>query len=359
MKLNTVRTLVTVLAVLGLLAACTPAATAPATQAPATATQAPTVAVPTDTPAPIHLKVGIFNYISYSPLYIAQQDGFFAEQGLDVEFVNFGTQSSEFIPALLSGQIDVGPYPFTSGVFNAIAQGTKVKYVADKGFLNPDSTCVTDVWAISKTVNDSGVLKDYSGLKGLKVVSVNGGVFEYNLDTMLTQGGLTQKDVQLLTVNDSSARIAGLGSGSIDVAPLSEPWITRSQKDNSAVVWKPLAEVTPGFALGTIVYGPSMLDRGTDVGVRFMVAYLKAIQEFNQGKTDHNVALLAEFTKQDPAEIKAACWTSFKPDGKIDAAAMMKFQDWALQKGYITTALTVDQIIDNQFVDAANKILKP
>ena len=352
-----IRFFVTILIVAGILAACAPATSTPTVQ-PTPTTTTPTMDVPTPTFQPVHLKVGIYNYISYSPFFIAYEEGYFSEQGLDVELLDFGSQSNNYIPAILSQQLDIGASPFGSSVFNAISQGINVRYVADKGFLNPNS-CVTDAWVGSNIALANGTLTDLASLQGKKVVSIPGGTFEYALDLMLEQAGLTQDAIELSTISDSATRVQALGNNSIDVAPLSEPWITRAQTQNAGTVWKPLAELIPNYTQGALIYGPSIMDGDHEVGVRFMVAYLKAIQQFNQGKTDRNVEIIAKYTKLTPEEIKQACWTSFKPDAKIDSAGLMSFAQWTVDKSYVDAPLTVDQILDNEFVDGANRILNP
>src|SRR5690349_11814020 len=90
------------LALLGLLlqacgsppsAATPPASTVPASAVPATETKAT-------------VKVAMLPFISFAPFYIAQEEGFFAEQGLNVELVNI-TLQQDVVPALASGQVDV------------------------------------------------------------------------------------------------------------------------------------------------------------------------------------------------------------------------------------------------------------
>ncbi len=358
MTQKAIRFFVTILIVAGILAACVPATSSTPTAQPTSTTTAPTVEEPTSTFQPVHLKVGIYNYISYSPFFIAYEEGYFAEQGLDVELVDFGSQSSNYIPAILSKEIDLGATPVGSSILNAISQGINVRYVADKGFLNPGS-CVTDAWVGSNIALANGTLTDLASIKGKNVVSVPGGTFEYALDLMLKQASLTQDDIKLSTINDSATRVQALGNNSIDISLLSEPWITRAQTQNAGTVWKPLVEFLPNYSLSGLVYGPSIMDGDHEVGVRFMVAYMKAIQQFNQGKTDRNVEIIAKYTKLTPEEIRQACWTSFKPGAKIDPSSLMGFEQWAVDKGYVDAPLTVDQILDNEFVDAANGILNP
>jgi len=305
---------------------------------------------------PIHLKVGAFNFLSFAPLFIARDEGYFTEQGLDVELVDFGSTSNEIIPALVARELDAAGPTLSVAVFNAILQGNNLKYVADKGYINPDN-CATDAWVASKTALDSGALSDPSTIQGKNVVFPPGGTIEYTMDVLLDKNGFTQADINATNISDSAARVEGLKSGSVDVSVLSEPWITRAKTTGAGEVWVPFSDITPNLSLGTIVFGPGILEDKPEAGTRFMVAYLKAIAQFNQGKTDRNVEIIANFTKLSPEDIKASCWTSFKPDGKMNTETLLAFQTWAVKKGYVDGTLELDQFWTSQFIDEASKKL--
>jgi len=357
---KTVRILIIGFVLAGImLSACAPAPTAAPTAVPAPTKSSPTEAAPTTAPptesAPIKLKVAVFNYISNAPLFIARDEGYYAEQGLDVELVEF-TSSSEIVPALLSGQIDIGANALSVGMFNAIGQGDRLMFVADKGFYNPEN-CTTDAFVISSAMGANGE-PTADDIKGKVMVFPPGDVFEYMADTLLTGYGLTQADVKPTAVADSAARIEGLKTGSIDISLLSEPWITRAKDDSGAVAQWPLSKIAPGLSGAMMVFGPAILDKNADAGVRFMAAYLKAVQKFNEGKTDRNVEIISGYTKLTPDQVKASCWTSFTPDGKINTDAMMAFQEWGLGKGYINSRLELDQVWTSSFIDQAMALIK-
>ena len=88
----------------------------------------------TKIPEPVKLKVLSLPYISYAPLFIAQEDGYFAAQGLDVEFIRMD-KTTDAIPALVQGQLDVASGLMEVNMLNAVAQNGNIRYVADKGFL--------------------------------------------------------------------------------------------------------------------------------------------------------------------------------------------------------------------------------
>jgi NitT/TauT family transport system substrate-binding protein len=118
-----------ILAGVFLMSACAPAPTQDA------ATPAPTAAptVQTEQARPVKLKVGVLNYVSYSPFFIALEEGYFTEQGLEVELINPGTANLDIIPPLLQRQMDAGTSLLSAAVLNSIAQGGQIRYVADKG----------------------------------------------------------------------------------------------------------------------------------------------------------------------------------------------------------------------------------
>lgn len=309
------------------------------------------------TKEPIKIKVGVLNYISAAPFFIARDEGYFAEQGLDVELVDFGSSSSELLPALVDGQLDAASYSLTVAVFNAILQGGEVKFVADKGYMNPDN-CSTDAWVASVSAIDSGSISGVETIKGKNVAFPPGTTIEFTMDKLLAEKGLTQADITTSNVADSAARIEAIKNGSIDVTFLSEPWITNGQTTGDIKIWKRASDIIPGMSLAGVLFGPTLLKADPEVGKAFLVAYLKAAEQFNQGKTDRNVEIIANYTKLDPEKIKASCWTSFKPDGLMDTDSMMAFQNWAVEKGIVSGPVELDKFWTSDYIVAAFKEFK-
>jgi NitT/TauT family transport system substrate-binding protein len=336
-----------------MLGACVPAArTVEPTQPPAG--QAPSTTEPAATAEPVSLKVGILSYMSNSPFFIAQEEGYFAEQGLDVHLVDFGFTEREMVPATLKGDIDVMGVAMTVGLLAAVEQGANIRYVADKGFANPDG-CASDAFIASKALLESGALVEPADLLGRKVVAFTGNALEYTFDLLLERAGLTANDLQLDVLFDPAVIVQGLEAGSIDVTMAGEPWITRARRSGAAEVWLPYSDVIPNVSVAGVVYGPSMLERPEDLGVRFMVAYLKAVDQFLHDRSERTVDIISQYTKLPPEEIKQVCWNSMQPDGLINEQGLAGFLEWAQAKGYTDTAVSVDQVWDPRFVERARE----
>lgn len=304
------------------------------------------------TPEPVKLKVIVLPYVSYAPFFIAQDDGYFSEQGLEVEFIRLD-KTAEAIPALAQGQVDVAAGLMEVSTLNAIAKGSKIKYVADKGYIPPDH-CTFTGWVARKDLITSGALEDLSNLAGKKIAASPTSSAEYALDLLLKDVGLTSADVELLDM-PPPARHEGLSSGSVEISAAAEPWITQAVSAGIGESWIPWESYMPNFIISIIMYGPNLLEKNPDAGNRFMLAYLNAVQQYNEGKTDHNVEIVAKYTQLPPEAVKATCWIAIEPDGLIDTQQVLDFQEWALAKGYIEERISVEQFWDRKFVDYAQE----
>jgi len=334
-------------------------ACAPVTPAPA-ATEA--IAAPGVSPYPgetVRLKLGAFAVMTNSPLIIAVEEGYFAKHGLDVELVLFSTASSaEALPALVAGEIDVLGQSFSAGHFNALAQGANFKAVADKGFLNPES-CPTEAWVASSSLMDSDALDDPGNWSGLRITMRPGSHEEMMAEKLLQRAGLSLDDIEVVSLPDHAVRVDNLGSGTLDVAFLVEPWITRATLGGSGQTWVPWSELLPGLSVAYLYYGPGMLALDRDVGVRFMTGYLEGLRQYREGTTERNVEILSAFTGLTPDEMGTMCWPSFQPDAKIDTGPLVEFQEWALAKGYLDEILPIDAFWDPSFLIEAQALLEP
>lgn len=342
-----------------LLAACSttnapqPADTAASTVQPSIAsTEAPQSGT---TQQLTKITVSILPFLSYGPVFIAKEEGFYAEQGFDVEFVRID-KTSEAMPALAQGQIDVASGFFDVSTLNAIAQGGDIKYVSDKGYLDPNG-CSASTFVVRKDILDKGTLNDLKNIKGMKIALTPASSAEYVLDVLLKGTGLTSKDVDILNI-PLPARLEGMGNGSVDIAAVSDPWTVRIVNAGYGVVWNPWEKLLPNFQFSINMYGPNFLKKNPEFGKKYMIAYLKGVRQYNQGKTDRNVQIIAKYTEMKPEEVKQSCWMSMRSDGMIDIAGMSGFQEWALAKGLQVSLVPPEKLLDMSFVQYANDALK-
>lgn len=312
----------------------------------------PTVEVPTPTLEIVHLKVAQFPYMTEAPYFIAQDEGFFAEQGLEVEFVPFA-KSSDIIPALVQGQLDVSTVFIGAGFLNAIASGADTKIVAGKGYLD-GTACGYTGWMAPVEAADSGELNDIKNWEGKRIATEKGTTSEYALEVLLAQGGLTLDDVEIMDVPIFN-RMESLKNGAIDIAGAGEPWVFRMEVSNTAKMVKSFNSYLPDLQWGVIAYGPTLLGDNPEVGIRFMKAFVKGLQQYNLGKTDRNVEIISKYTELTPDEVRQTCWQTMRADGDINLASIMELQQWFVDKGFTTSVLPEGDFWEPKFIQAAGE----
>ena len=301
----------------------------------------------------VNLKVVTFPFLSFAPVYIAQEEGFFEQQGLRVEFVKMSDR--EAIPALIRGDIDVGAIMLSTNYFNAMSRGASIKIVAEKGHFS-SLGCVSGAIIARKAVYESGEMQNPSQLKG-RVLDVRRSSYQdYIMDKLFKKAGLTFDDVKLVDVSPPGA-LGALKKGEIDVTLAAEPWLTRLVKAGDAVVWIPYRRIIPVFEHAFILYGPNLLEKAPDVGKRFMIAYLKGVRQASQGKTPRNLEIVIKNTRIDRELLQDICWRKWRQDGRIDTKALLDFQDWAIKMDLLDRKIPVDRFWDPHFVEHANKVL--
>src|SRR3979409_746538 len=75
------------------------------------------------------LKVGAIGAVSDAGIFIAQEKGYFKDEGLDVEIVGFKA-APQILPAIATGEVQVSGSAVTPALFNAIQRGVEMKIVA-------------------------------------------------------------------------------------------------------------------------------------------------------------------------------------------------------------------------------------
>ncbi len=293
-------------------------------------------------------------YLTYAPLFVARDEGFFAEQGIALEFVRL-QQSQYGLPALTAGQVEVLCGPMSAGVLNAIARGADIKMVADRGYIRPGSCSTSAVFARRDLV-EGGLLEDREHIKDLVFCCSRDTVTAYLMDKLLARFDLALRDLKRVYL-PPAAYAEALEQGTVDLVMAPEPWGTRLLKAGHSVLWVADQGVAPDGQLAYMAFGPALLERDPELGRAFIVAYLKGVRQLKEGKTERNVEILTRSTGLDREIVMDACWSAFREDGRLNVKSVLDFQAWAVGAGLVDTPVSPEQFWDPSFVDQANHVL--
>src|SRR4051794_7767843 len=265
--------------------AATPSAAAVGTAPTSTASSPTAVAAPSGATQavaplapPVHVKVGVVSSVSDSGIFLAQDRGYFQQEGLDVELVPF--DSATGMISLGANQLDVGAGSANAALYNALARNVDLKIVADKGSNAPGYGFVA---LIARTdLVESGQLRDYADLKGrpVAILSRASGA-EAQLEKALAQANLTTDDVALTTLQLPDMAVA-LTNKSIDVALSLEPLITAGVEQGVFVGWEGGGEFYPDDPTAVILYSPELGGKG-GAARRSRGPSLRGLRDYKQG----------------------------------------------------------------------------
>lgn len=302
--------------------------------------------------AALPLKVGVLPFLSNAIFTIADKEGYFAEQGLAVEWIPLKSDN-DAIPMLLKGDLDVATPALTAGLFNAIAQSGSIRVALPLTSFTAQE-CAYIGMLIRRSDIDAGHFTAPAQWKGARVTLPPAGVQStsgYVLDQALHQGGLTLQDITLAPA-DLPAQEAALAAGQTDLIYAVEPWITRMLANEELKLLMPLEPTVPNLTVSVIAFGARPL-ADPAIGERFAVAYLKAVRQYIQGKTERNVELVAAHTKLEPQLVEKLCWPVVSPDGNINVDSIIGYQTWLKEQGLLDRSLTADEFMDTRFVTSA------
>ena len=150
-----------------------------------------------------------------------------------------------------------------------------------------------------------------------------------------------------------------MNAGQVDLTVQNEPWVTRLADAGHVRLTPGISKLMPNSESAVMLFGPKLLGANAEVGKRFMLAYLKAVRAYNEGKTEHNVAILSKYTKLPKELVQKMCWPALHPDGTINTESVLDFQNWAAGKGMIKTPATAAQLFDTSFAEYASQQLGP
>jgi NitT/TauT family transport system substrate-binding protein len=293
-------------------------------------------------------------YLSDAGFIVAQEEGYFAEQGIEIEMIRFSS-SAEALAALLTGQVDLIGGGLDPGIFNSIVRGEMLKVVSDKGQASEDCDYIS---LLARTADLEKLnAGDSDTFRKAKIAASGNQTGSYYAEFALQTLGYSFDTVQVVEV-PAPNRVEALLSGAVDLSLVAEPWITRGLDSGELSLFKPAREVLPGVQLVVWIFGKNLLIDKPDVAQRFIDGYTKGVLQVNEGKTARNIELIAKGTQLEPELVERACWPKSSPDGQINFRSVELYQEWLLSKGWLDAKVEPAQYWDGSFVEKALQKIK-
>ncbi len=303
----------------------------------------------------VKVRLDFLPYGLHAPFYLAQEKGWFAEQGLEVQ-IDDGNGTGPALALVAGGkydiaQISLGALPI------AREKGMPVRAIAT----------ILRKGDFGLAVAEASGVKVPKDLEGKTVMYSPGSVEAPFIDRYLAAAGVDQSKVNLISV-DVGAKISSYlaGKGDAMFAPVSLYTIKGvTPRDSHAMLFTDYQIDLPGFGL---IANEETIAKRPKVLAGFVAAFQRAwVAIRSGGAIDESVAALIKHrphAKLSPVVMKAQIQSAFPfIDSKAAAGKPMLWaatEDWAATvkvmeaTKLIKAGTAVEPIFTNQFVPQGN-----
>lgn len=297
--------------------------------------------------------LGTVSNLMHTDEYVAAQEGFYADNGLDVKIKIFES-GSDVTKALKAGTVKFGSAS-TTAVPPARDAGVPLKLLV--GGMNDATSTLYDgpLGIIGRA--DRGITSKASSLKGKKIGVLTGSTTEQYLRLYLKKNGMSEKDVTLVNLQVPDHPVS-LQQGNVDAVASWEPYVTQEVRElGSNAVTVSRGQGLLGYVIGLGVLDPTLRGDRADL-VKFVTAVAEAdafIRKNPQKAAQDATAYLPGLNVNAAAD---AIKNHLKWDPRLSACtqkAMQEGADELFKSGKITKRIPVADLMDTSIIGQVQK----
>jgi NitT/TauT family transport system substrate-binding protein len=233
------------------------------------------------------LRIFYFNWAGYGPFFLAQEKGFFAKEGIEVELINVEETHAAYA-GLFHGQVD------------AVAA-----VIQDIPFFSTPDEVLKCVMALDDDHGATGIvankdIQSVEDLKGRTVAFETGSVTHFYLSVVLEQAGLSEADIQPVEVVDADTATAFLLQ-EVDATVTWGAMLSEAERAPHGYLLTDSAE-QPGLLVDCLITTSEVLaERQADF--KALGRAWGAAVDYVEAHRDEAVAIMAARMDQDPVTL--------------------------------------------------------
>ena len=296
--------------------------------------------VPAQTPEDTSLKMGLLPILDILPFYVADQNGYFEAEGINVEFVP--VKSAQERDALMqAGEIDGMLNDLIStGLFNR--DDAQIKIVATARRAYPESP---QFRVLAAPGSDIASTQD---LASVPIGISQNTVIEYITDRLLEAEGLSSDQIEIVEVSAIPVRFEQLMAGQIDAATLPDPLAQGAMAAGAIQVvddsqYAQYSQSVLSFSTEAIESKPSTIEK-------FLRAWNRAVADLNSDPDQFSDLMIEK--GRVPESIQGTYRMPPFPAGEVPSQTEWQdVVDWLLEKGLIDQPITYEDSVSTDYVE--------
>ncbi len=286
-----------------------------------------------------HLKIALIPVIDIIPVFIAEQNGYFAEQGIQVEQV--AVKSAQERDVLIqTGDVDgMLTDLISNALLNKTAVRVKAVYTSRRPFPNAPVFRVL--------ASPASGWNAPSDLRGVAIGVSQNTVIEYLTDRMLVGEGLRPTEVVKEEVSAIPVRYEQLMNGNIQAATLPDPLAQGAMADGARLIVDDSKYAE--YSLSVLSFRTEVLQARSGTVKKFLLAWEKAVAELNAHPERYQSLLIEQ------GRVPEAIQDSYKMPPFPEAGVPTEDQvrdvvNWMREKELIEREIPYEEMVDASFL---------
>lgn len=293
--------------------------------------------------------------VFYAPMYVAISEGFFEEEGLEID-LSTGQGADKTMQQLLSKNADIG-FSGPEQVVYIYNQGREDYPVVFGQLTQRDGS-----FLVGREAEENF---NWRSLKGKELIGGRpGGIPEMALEYVLRENGLNPStDVNMVTNIDFTATSGAFKSGTGDYVALFEPTATMLENDEGGSIVASVGESAGNISYTCFYTTKSYMDKNPEVVQKFTNAIYKAQQWVKEHTNEEVAKSISSYFPGTDVDVIAQVIDNYKSidayseNPVVSEEGLNRLMD--IIQGYDSTLIKTrpdfDIIVNNDF---ANKAMK-
>ena len=279
------------------------------------------------------LSFGAMSSIDIVPIVIAEEKGYFEEEGLELDFQLF-TAAKDRDAALQAGELD-----------GVIADEIAISIYQNSGIDMKITGATNGAWTLV-VGKDSGI-ENLEDLKNKKMAISENTMIDYLSDYIAEENGVNSSEIEKIAIPAMPARLEALRNKQVDAAILPAPFNDIAIADGG----KGLADIdNADIMISAIGFLQDQIDNNEEAIKAFFAGYNKAVEYMKNTdiKEYEDIVISTVGYSEDTKGniVLPELNTNYLPDvDKVQAVF-----DWSKENGIISEDLKAEDVIVDKFI---------
>ena len=276
------------------------------------------------------LTVGVMGSIDAVPLVIAKENGYFEEEGVDLDLQIFKA-ANDRDAALQAGELD-----------GVLCDETAISIYQNSDIDMEITGTTNGSWTLVAG-KDSGITS-LSDLKGKKVGISKNTMIEYLADDIALSNGLEVSDIEKVAIPAMPARLEALKNNQIDAAILPAPFNDTAVADGGVEITK---IYNKDIMISVTAFLQEVIDKDANAIKGFYNAYNKAIEFINSNDISEYEDIIISTVGYSEDMRGNIVLPEFKTNYLPAEENVQNVLDWSKEKGLLTKDITAKDVMSD------------